>query len=207
MFEDGEKQIERILQLTEKCPEALKSKCFEILLKAYADSASGVSMRPPVTHAPRAESGGPREPKPPHSEVAIPAQAAPRFNHTAKRLQVSVDRLAALFDFTSDPFTFAPYTIPGENKAEKTRNVALFVAAKAYLSGTTSWIADWREVRAECVNQGCYSDNNHVANIKAGTGLFKNVEAGKNLELTSAGQTAAHELLKTLTAGGDDAAK
>jgi hypothetical protein len=203
MFQDGEKQIERILQLTEKCPEPLKAKCFEILLKAYADTESGAGSAPPK-HQSRVD--GAHEPAKAASDgVSIPAQAAPRFKHMAKRLQVDLETLASLFDFTSDPFTFAPYAISGEGKADRTRNVALFVATKAYLSGTTTWAADWKEVRAECLNQGCYDSSNHAQFLKAGAALFVSVDAGKNLELSGAGQTAAQEFLKRLATGDANA--
>jgi hypothetical protein len=123
-----------------------------------------------------------------------------RFQAAAKRLGIELAQLESLFDFTKDPFTFHAYTVPARNKAEKTRRVALLIAAKSYLSLGT-WIADWEEVKAACIDQNCYVRNNHQIYLRStdnSVSFFKSIATGQNIELTSDGIIEAERLLGTL---------
>jgi len=203
MFEDAEEHIQRILKLVEQCPEPFKGKCFEVLLEAYAEASARPPAPPPAPQPPlRNESKLGAD-----ALAGLPADVVSRFRATARRLGATDSQLENLFDFTKDPFVLHAYQIPGSNKADQTRNVALLVAAKAYLySG--SWTADWKEIKAECVNQNCYDMSNHAQILKKGEQtLFKTIEANKNVELTSPGTKAAEALLKKMATGSADASE
>ena len=51
MYEDGAKQLEVILELVKKCPDALQEKCFTILLQGYVDSEQARVLAPPSVMA------------------------------------------------------------------------------------------------------------------------------------------------------------
>jgi hypothetical protein len=58
-----------------------------------------------------------------------------------------------------------------------------------------TWIADWKEVKAQCVNQNCYTEH-HGEYMKNGEkSLFKTVEVGKPIELSASGTREAENLL------------
>jgi hypothetical protein len=196
MYEDGEQQIKAILVLVDLCPEAFKQTAFEVLLQGYVDAQS---PRAPKDKSSSLESktedkGG----HPGGSASSIPAESLARFKNMARRLEVSLEALEALFDFSVEPFGFHAFSVPGKNNADKTRNVALLVAAKSYLANG-SWVADWKEVKARTVDQNAYDAANHAKVLRQGEGsLFRSVEAGKNLELPADGVKAAEALLKQL---------
>jgi hypothetical protein len=195
MYEDGAKQLEVILELVKKCPDALQEKCFTILLQAYVDGEQvrGVAAPGPVMAVPSPEpyppAGGP------------PSEVRVRMAAFAKRLNVEEEEVEQLFDFTADPFVYHPMEAPGDNNADRTRNVALLVAVRTYLA-TGNWTADWAEVKARCIDLNCYDGPNHATFLKRGKGnLFKAVEVGKTIELSGPGRTAAEQVLAGLIAG------
>ncbi len=195
MYESAEEVIARILALVDKCPENLKERCFEVLLRGYVErELAGLANRTPVTKTPPPDGD--------HS-LGIPEAVLQRFRSTAKRLSINLSALAALFDFGNDPFTFHALTVPGANKAEKTRRVAVLVAAKSYLA-TGNWVADWQEIKAECINQNCYDSANLAINLRSGEGAawFKAVESAKNIELTVEGVKEGERLLTQVSQSG-----
>ena len=207
MYRDAEPVLERILALVDKCPEPLKEKAFEIMLTGYVDSlarpvsTSVVLDKPAPPSAPDTDAD-----KRNAGESVIPAALVARFRSTARRLEIPLERLEALFDFATEPFTFHALHVPGDRLADKARSVALLVAAKSYLT-SGNWTADWKEVKAQCVDQNCYDSANHASTIKKGQGgIFKSVDVGKSIELSSTGQTEAQNLIKKL-ATADAAAK
>ena len=194
MYENAEEVVARIFVIVEKCPDSLKEKCFEVLLRGYVEKelaafAGRQIVSPPPTPRVTDMSG----------DIAIPEAVLARFRTTAKRLSVDLGSLAGLFDFGNDPFTFHALAVPGKRNADKTRKVALIVAAKSYLA-TGNWVADWQEVKSECVNQNCYDANNQSVNLQSGEGeiWFKSIEVGKNIELSAEGIKEAEKLLTTL---------
>lgn len=195
MYQDAEKAIQRILKVVDSCPEKYQELCFKVLLEGYAQShfrsaAPGPPAPPGVTQKP--------PPPPPRDiEHQIPEELQSRFKTTAKRLDIPVSDLAALFDFNAEPFTFHAVTVPGDNNAERTRNVVLLVAGKSYLT-TGSWTADWKEIKARCVDQNCYDHANHSSNLKKEKAWFKSVDVGKQVELSTGGIKEAEKLLKQL---------
>ena len=188
MFEDAEKQLDAILKLVAKCPVPLQEKCFEILLHAYVDSKRRVVPRDGVAPPPPPQPGEEGE------EPKLPGEVAGRFRTTAKRLGVDLEKLAGLFDFHSDPFTFHALHVPGKSKAEQTRNVGLLVAMKSYLT-TGHWEADMKEVRARCVDQNCYDKTNFRRYLgSAKPGHFK---VGDDTAMLTPGGVKAAEALLT----------
>jgi hypothetical protein len=194
LYPDAEKYIDEILKIVEKCPEPYKQKCFEVLLQGY------------VTHQVKTTVG---EEKPPElkkpiivdssKDTQVPTEILQRFKTFAKRLDVGLDKLERLFDFTTDPFIYQPFTPPGTNAAEKVRSIALILAAKTYLM-TGNWNADWKEVKSLCVDHNCYSATNHLTNLQKGKStLFKTVETGEAIVLTPDGIKQAEAIIKTLT--------
>jgi len=122
LYPDAEKYIDEILKIVDKCPEPYKQKCFEVLLQGY------------VTSQVKTLAGGeqpPKENKPPADDVPketqVPTEILQRFKTFAKRLDVGLDKLERLFDFTTDPFIYQPFIPPGKNDAEKVRNIALIL--------------------------------------------------------------------------------
>lgn len=194
MYEDAEAAIDRILAVVNRCPADLQEKCFEVLLGGYVETQLG--RRTPLG----ADSGGggadvvnQLNHSKSQNESHIPATVAPRFKSTAKRLAVELDALDRLFDFSNDPFTLHAVSVPGGNKAEKAKNVALLLGAKSYLA-SGNWSADWAEIKSYCVDQNCYDQANHAATLRKSS-WFKNVTPGKPLELASEGVKEAEKLL------------
>ncbi len=194
LYPDADKYIDEILKIVEKCPEDYKQKCFEVLLQGY------------VTFRIKSITGEekPAEPKkliPEDAvrETQIPAEILQRFKTFAKRLGVEIDKVEKLFDFTTDPFIYQPINVPGDNSAEKTRNVVLILAAKTYLA-TGNWNADWKEVKSMCVDHNCYSATNHFNHLQVGKGtIFKTIETGETIVLAPEGIRQAEAIIKSLT--------
>jgi len=116
----------------------------------------------------------------------------------AKRRSVAPERLAALLDFSGDPFSFGPFHVPGESQKERTRRVTLLVAARSFLA-TGRWVADWAEIKAMCTHQNCYNQPNFSATLKEGKGdIFKSVNGGASVDLSANGTDAAERLLAGL---------
>lgn len=200
MYKTGEAALDRILALVAKCPKELQEKCFEVLLAGYVQMEVG-TLRPPSAPAAPANPLQPAQAPLASQESSIPQAVLPRFKNTAKRVGVDLEKLEALFDFNADPFGLHAVTVPGKNNADKTRSVALLAAARSYLA-TGAWSADWQEVKALSVDQNCYDLANYSITLKKGAGsLFKSVEPGKPIELSSAGIKEAEKLLKTLAEG------
>lgn len=203
MYKDGEAALDRILTLVAKCPRELQEKCFEVLLRGYVQLEVGT---PPHagTGAPAAAEPTAPLASPSHAETSIPPSVLPRFKNMAKRLGIELEKLEAIFDFNVDPFGIHAVAVPGKNNAEKTRGVALLAATRSYLA-TGAWTADRQEIKAMCVDQNCYDLSNYSVTLKKGEGsLFKNVDPGKAIELSSAGIKEAERLLKILSGAPGD---
>lgn len=199
MYEDGKEQLKAIITLTAQCPQELKEKCFEILLQGYVDSKLGKHK----FDKPHGSSGVPLDEALPEDQESgnIPENVAPRMKTMAKRLKISIAKFSELFDFTVDPFTFHAFEVPGKNKAEKTRNVALLGATKSYLiSG--QWRGDWAEVKAMCVNQNCYDRANMNTNLTHDN--FKTVNSDSGITLSTSGTKAAEKLIAKLAGAEGD---
>lgn len=204
MYENSAEELERILKLTDSCPEPLRPKAFEILLQGYVQTL----VPPPVP----ASKGQDQKVTPPPKAVpatdwtaAVPTEVLPRLKAMAARRNVAPERLAGLFDFSSDPFTFAPLNIPGDNNSERTRKVALVVAARTFLA-TGKWTGDWLEIKAMCTHQNSYDRPNFASTLKQAKGdLFRSVEVGTSVELSASGTEQAERLLAALAAPSDAA--
>ncbi len=196
MYDNAEEVLNSILTIVDKCPDPFKEKCFEVLLKGYVDAQLGASAPAKSNQTQPQRRGDPELPS-----TLVPATILPRLQTAAKRLGLSVTELESLFDFTKDPFGFHAIAVPGENKADTARKVAMAIAFKTYLS-TGSWIADWKEVQAMSVDQNCYDRKNHAYFLRSGGNFFKSVEAGRNLELTSDGIKEAEKLIGALAKDG-----
>jgi len=200
-----ERELVKIVALAQKCPEAFQKSCFELLLKAYLDAQHQSSTPPPTRDEPKEVQraiplGGGTD-----WQANVPAEIRTRFQTLAKRKQVTPDALAVLFDFTTDPFTFAPFHVDGANKAERALKVAGLVGIKAWLM-TGRHVADWAEVKSMCDHQGCLDMGNFSATIRKQQGAqFKSVEVGASIELSAVGVSDAEGLLAQL-AGGTNAA-
>jgi len=196
VYKNGEAALDRIMELVTKCPKELQEKCFEILLSGYVQlEVAAISPHPQGEKKQQEEV----QQETPGQESHVPPTILPRFKNTAKRLGVTPENLESLFDFSIDPFTLHALNLPGKKKADKTRNAALLAASRSYL-GTGSWAADWKEVKSLCVDHNCYDAPNHTVNLKKGASkLFKSVEPGKAIELSSGGVKEAEKLLKSLS--------
>jgi hypothetical protein len=196
MYKDGEVALKEILDLVDKCPKEFQQKCFEVLLSGYVESE--VASLVPARRSTKPTLEDEKKPDNLPANPAIPTPVLNRFRNTAKRLEVSHENLEGLFDFSVDPFVLQAITVPGKGVAEKTRNVALLAASRSYMAAGT-WSADWQEVKSLCIDHSCYGGANHLVNLEKGKGsLFKSVERGKTLELSSAGVQEAEKLLKSL---------
>lgn len=204
MYADASQKLDEILALVAKCPDPLKEKCFELVLKAYLDSkvvspapAPSPHAAPSVGHqAPTttpAVASGTTEP------AALPESLKPRFAATAGRIGVTVQQLGGLFDFQLDPYNYHALNVPGITKADKMRNVGLLLCAKSYLM-MGGWSADGKEFRAVCLDHNCWDRANAGANL-ATREFFKDASTADGLTLSSKGVEAAQALLAQLIQG------
>ena len=195
MYKDAEQAIERITEIVAKCPKEYQAKCFELLLGGYVQHTFAnvnVLGKPDHKQDLRQNTKADRE------------TPALDFKNTAKRLAVPLEKLEAIFDFSIDPFTLHPLTLSGKNNAEKTRQAALIAASRSYLASGL-WSADWKEVKSMCVDHNCYDAKNHAVNVKQGAGsIFKTVDPGAAIELSSDGIKEAEKLLKALAGGATE---
>lgn len=200
MYEDAEPEIQRILKLIDSIPEPFREKAFEILLTGYVASLSG----PPSGHWRRQARETPPPPPGDNSwRQDIPDEVLPRLETMANRLEVAPETLADVFDFSMDPFTYAPAHVKGKSNRERVLRVAMLAAARGYLA-TGRWSADWAEIKAMCTHQSCYDVNNFSGTLNGAEGeWFKKVTSGTSVQTAAKGQKEAERLLKGL-AGGDD---
>lgn len=196
MFENAQPQLERILALVAVCPEKLQEKCFEILLNAYVE---GATPQAPSVLAPTTLGNGTPAAISANGASAIPEAIRPKLTTLAGRNKIPLDKASALFDFNTDPFTYHAYVAPGTNKAEKTRNVALALALKNYLT-TGTWSTDWMEFRGACIDQNCF-DRANTNNTLGKCGFFKTYSQSEGISLSSQGVTAAEALFVSLAGG------
>jgi hypothetical protein len=196
MYENAEDQLKKILALVELCPEPLRGDAFKILLEGYVRAAMPLPPPPP------SQRDGPKTPPRPTDTTAgtIPPDVQTRLGAMGKRRNLTAEQLAGLFDFTTDPFTFAPLNVTGENNTERTKNVALLVAARSFLA-TGRWVGDWAEIKAMTSHQNCYDVANFAAGLKKLKGKqFKAVTVGTSVELSATGTEEAEQLLTKLAA-------
>jgi hypothetical protein len=198
VFPAAEETLSQILALVGKCPDKLQEKCFELLLQAYLDAKvrPAVPMAASATPSPNSPPSPPAPAAPQPDGGGIPDAVRGRFKAVAGRMAVPVEKLAALFDFNLDPYNFHALVVPGENKAERNRNVGLLLCAKSYLM-MSDWTADWKEFRAVCLDQGCWDQANVAAHLGK-KGQFKTISAADGLALSSTGITEAQALLTKL---------
>lgn len=194
LYPNSEKYLEEILEIAEKCPEEYKQKCFEILLQGYVTYTINVLTEnesvPPINDKPSNET----EVK----DTQIPPEILQRFKTFSKRLDVELNELETLFDFTVDPFVFQPFNPFGTNSAEKARNITLMLATKSYLT-TGNWVADWKEIKSLAVDHNCYDAKHHAGYLQVGKGnIFKSVETGKSVGLSQDGIKQAETMIKKL---------
>ncbi len=197
MYEGAEQGIQKILKLVDLCPEPLRAKAFEILLQGFVNSRTPRS--PSGTPTPATPSL-PATPPAPGADwtAAVPTDVLPRLQAMAKRRGIRPQDLASLFDFSADPFSFAPLHVRGDSQKERTRKVALLVGARSFLA-TGRWVADWTEIKAMCTHQNCYNGPNFAATLKEGKGdIFKSVTSGTSVDLSAPGTDAAEKLLSEL---------
>lgn len=204
MYEEAEAELRRILQLVDVCPEPLRARAFEILLKGYVTSLTSAAHPPAARHT---QDTPPPPPPPPGDQSwkeGIPEDVLPRFQTTASRIKVTPQQLADVFDFSTDPFTFAAIHIDGRSRRERLYRVAMLVAARTYLA-TGKWAADWAEIKAMSTHQNCYDVNNFAHALRHAEGdWFKKVTTGENVQLSAKGQKEAERLLRVI-AGGENA--
>lgn len=204
MYEKAEPELKRILELVDACPEPLRERAFEILLQGYVSRLASPAREPLVR-----EQHDPPPPPPPGDQSwrqDIPEDVLPRFQTMASRIKAAPEKLADLFDFSADPFTYAAIHVDGKSNRERALRVAMLVAARGYLA-TGRWSADWAEIKAMCTHQSCYDVNNFSGVLKGAEGdWFKKVTSGTSLQTAAKGQKEAERLLVAL-AGGEDASE
>src|SRR5687768_12486579 len=98
MYEDGEQEIKSILTLVDLCPDPFKQTAFELLLQGYVNSRA--PGRPSGPTAPAIQQPPVKEGQTAAGPTAIPAESLTRFKNTARRLDISLEALEALFDFS-----------------------------------------------------------------------------------------------------------
>lgn len=202
MFEDAKPQIENILALVALCPDKLQEKCFELLLGSYLQSLSPSRPLGNPSSATSLDVPAPGElPVNAGAAASIPDVIKTRFNSLVSRTKVNSAKAADLFDFNVDPFTFHALSIPGSSNREKMRNVALLLALKGYLT-SASWVADWKEFRATCIDHSCWDQNNVVTTMK--NEWFKAASAATNISLSGNGIKAAEACFAKLAGNTDD---
>ena len=199
MDENANAELTRIVALADSCPEAYRPKAFEILLQGYVSS---LGMKDVL--------GGKGTKQNPHAsgevagatvslDASMPPEVQTRLKSMAKRRGISPEALSSLFDFSSDPFTFAPVNVEGTGISDRSKKVAMLVSARSFLA-TGKWQGDWAEIKAMCVHQNCYDVNNFAATLKKGKGdIFKSVDAGSSVELSGAGTEQAEQLLTAMS--------
>jgi hypothetical protein len=192
MYEKAEEELKRVLALVELCPENLRADAFKILLEGYVKALAPATPARPASLDPKPP------PKPDHPSPPIPPDVLTRLGSMAKRKSLTNEQIASLFDFATDPFTFAPLNVPGDNTIERAKKIALLVAVRSFLA-TGKWLADWAEIKAMCAHQNAYDVANFAAGLKKAKGKqFKAVMVGSGVELSASGVEEAEDLVAEL---------
>jgi hypothetical protein len=197
VYENAKPELDRIMALVQDIPEKFQSTAFEILLTAYASSQG----HPPVTPAAAPH----KQAAPPHAALTgdplepVPAELRTRFKALAAQAKIAGPDMLKLFDFSVDPFTLGSFVLDDAKTFQKARKVALLVGARSYVA-SGKWSADWNEVKAACVDHGCYDTNFSQIMKKAKGSLFAGVNVGQSMEISAAGQAEAKTLIATLIA-------
>ena len=209
MYENAEAELTRIIALSESCPELYRAKAFEILLLGFVNSLAVRAFRVGAPQNPEVPPAGHPDAEQAVQDVldvSVPPEVETRLLSLAKRRGVPADALSHRFDFSSDPFAFAPLTVSGAGISDRLMNVALLVCVRSYLA-TGRWQGDWAEIKAMCVLHHCYDVEHFAAVLKRAKGdIFKSVDAGKSVELSVAGIEQAERLLAAMSRN-DDAAE
>lgn len=199
MFSNAKPQIEMILDLVKLCPEKLQEKCFDILLTSYVGSLNKDTAAQKQAKQQESEQQVEKDSKKdPVGTSQIPDAIRTRLVSMASRIKVTPEQIANLFDFNTDPFSYHAFAVQGTTKVEKTKNIALLLSAKSYLSGA-GWTADWKEFRANCADQNCYDKANNPTTMKHN--WFKTASPAEGIALSSAGITAAEAALAKFAGG------
>lgn len=89
--------------------------------------------------------------------------------------------------------------VPGKNKAEQTRSVALIVMYGHLLQGMEQVPSD--AIRQACVDQGCYDQANfaqYLKSLKSRVVMNTKAGGGYDVKLTAPGRKDAKELVQSL---------
>lgn len=200
MFDDAQQELKNILALVAACPESLQEKCFEILLNAYVSSLTPSHRKKAAAAEPIAKEDNGTDDE---NGAVIPDAIKTRFNALVARTKVSPSKAAEIFDFNVDPFTFHGLAVPGSSGRLKMQNVALLLAIKGYLTSAT-WVADWKEFRATCMDHNCWDSSNSAKYMNHE--WFKTVDRSSNITLGPSGQKAADALFAQLAGGAEASA-
>ena len=144
MYEDFAQELERVLKLVESCPELLREKAFEILLQGYVNTvAPGPRPRLPIPPEPLRAA----PPPDPTWREGVPEEVVPRLQAMAQRLSVQTEKLAGLFDFSSDPFSYAPLNVAGKSRTWCARGGGIRATSLSISSrgSNTTWVVPSRQ--------------------------------------------------------------
>lgn len=106
-----------------------------------------------------------------------------------------------VFDSVDDTLKIIAH-IPGKNKAEKTRQVALLTLFGNHLLGNEHVPSD--VIRTACIDQGCYDNTNFAGYLRGlKQQIVMNTKAGGqyDVKLTAPGRKSSRELADQLQAG------
>lgn len=132
-------------------------------------------------------------PQPPTATVAAASGTTP-----AKPGGAGIAQYENVFD-TVDGKIKLIHSMPGSNKADKTRSTALSLLFGYYIEGNEQIASEL--IREACVDQGCFDQGNFASNLK---GLKEKVAmntkagGGYDVKLTAPGRKAAKELVESL---------
>jgi hypothetical protein len=91
------------------------------------------------------------------------------------------------------------HSMPGGNKADKTRSTALSLLYGYYVNGSEQIASEL--IREACMDQGCFDSSNfasHLKGLKEKVAMNTKSGGGYEVKLTAPGRKAAKELVENL---------
>lgn len=142
------------------------------------------------------------EPQPVHNAEA-PRTSQEAHSPAAPARNGSVNAYENVYDTVDDKLKIIAH-VPGSNKAEQSRNVALVLLYGYLLRGEEQTPSE--AIRQACVDQGCFDSPNfaqHLKGLKSRVVMNTKPGGGYDVKLTAPGRRDAKDLVESLNGGAE----
>jgi hypothetical protein len=198
MSKEIEEKISEFAEISQKCPEKLQEKCFEILLSKYLDSHYSKEKKTPKQTGEEKQTGGeggPTQDDLTESDLHIKARSF------LKTYSLELSNINRIFYKEGDAIHSLYDDLKSTKASENQLRIALLGALKNGIK-TGNFEFNGEDVRAECIERKCYDIPNFATIFKNSKDLFEGFEkykkASPTIRLSANGKKKLAELIKEL---------